>query len=325
MTFYFRISFILFLLLILTTNRICAQNLVLNSSFEDTLPCPSIILPDSYIRPEHWFKPTAGSSDFFCLDTACAWGGGVPQNVFGWQNPRTGDSYCGFSIFNDSPFQNYREYISGTLSDTLIAGNEYCVSFWVSAANNCKYQTDDIAVYFSSDTSSFTDYTMNNVLNLNPQVENTSGNILADTLNWIQISGDFIAQGGEKFLTIGNFKNGTNTTLTILPGAVYNFGYYYIDDVSVIDCTVGLDENVFDLSDLNIFPNPAFETLTLSFKSLKFINTKFEIYNTLGKLIKDGYIFKNIITINISEFEHGIYNIRFSNQNGIFVKRFVKL
>lgn len=303
---------------------IVAQNIVLNPSFEDTSICPQVSPPISYLRPINWFRPTGGSSDFFNVATNCPWGGGVPNNPFGFQYPNTGNAMCGFAVYAAPPNQNNREYITGTLADSLISGNKYCVSFYVSAANNYRFQTDDIGAYFSNDTS-FTDYTMNNVLNLMPQIENTQGNLLTDTLNWTQISGDFIALGGEKFITIGNFKDDASTTLTIMSGAIYNSGYYYIDDVSVIDCTVGLDENVFDESDFTIIPNPAFETLTLSFKLSKAINTKYEIYDTLGKLIKYGYIFKNIITINISEFEYGIYNIRFSNQNGIFVMRFIKM
>src|SRR3972149_1459638 len=66
-----------------------------------------------------------------------------------------------------------------------------------------------------------------------PQVE--SLNIITDIKNWTLISGEYIAVGGEKYLTIGNFRNDANTQRdTINPNAPWwNSAYYYIDDVSV--------------------------------------------------------------------------------------------
>jgi len=249
----------------------------------------------------------------------------VPQNVFGWQNPHSGESYCGFSIYNAPPNQNSREYITGILSDSLITGNKYCISFWISFANNCKYQTDDIGVYFSSDTSSFTDYTMNNVLNLIPQVENTQGNILSDTLNWMQVTGDFMAQGGEKFITIGNFKNDTNTTLIVLPAAIYNFGYYYIDDVSVIDCTVGINELGLIANDITIFPNPCKDEITVEIITHAYDFFRYEITDVFGKSIFTGNISSGKETINVSSLKEGVYFVNVSNKHNTVMKKFIKL
>ena len=326
MSFNRKMMLVLFALLNLGTNRTSAQNLVLNPSFEDTLPCPtSVVYP--FIKAQYWIQPTAGSSDFFSVDTSCIYsgGGGVPQNVFGWQNPHSGESYCGFSIYNAPPNQNSREYITGILSDSLITGNKYCISFWISAANNCKYQTDDIGVYFSSDTSSFTDYTMNNVLNLIPQVENTQGNILSDTLNWTQVTGDFIAQGGEKFITIGNFKNDANTTLTILSGAIYNFGYYYIDDVSVIDCTVGINELALSAKDVTLFPNPCIDEITVEIANGFSNILHYEITDVMGKTICTGVLKSSKEIINVSKLNSGVYCLNFSNVLNSVCKRFIKL
>ena len=69
-----------------------------------------------------------------------------------------------------------------------------------------------------------------------PQVSNPADKVLDNTTEWVEISGEFTAEGGEKFLTIGNFNsfNRSNVVATgkdysVLPGA-----YYYIDDVSLI-------------------------------------------------------------------------------------------
>ena len=66
-----------------------------------------------------------------------------------------------------------------------------------------------------------------------PQV--VSDHILSDTVNWMEIRGEFTAEGGESFLTIGNFFDVAHSDTTeydwltqMLTGS-----YYYIDDVSV--------------------------------------------------------------------------------------------
>ncbi|MCR5423140.1 MAG: OmpA family protein [Bacteroidales bacterium] len=68
-----------------------------------------------------------------------------------------------------------------------------------------------------------------------PQVVNPYEAVITDTKNWTRISGIFTAEGGEKFLTIGNFYPTSKSNLTdidslsyMLPGA-----YFYIDSVSL--------------------------------------------------------------------------------------------
>jgi hypothetical protein len=70
-----------------------------------------------------------------------------------------------------------------------------------------------------------------------PQVYDTA--IIKDTLNWVKIEGSFIANGSERFITIGNFFDGahTDTLFTLYWGwGVTYHGVYLFDDVSVINC-----------------------------------------------------------------------------------------
>ncbi|MCW5919526.1 MAG: hypothetical protein KIS71_07080 [Bacteroidetes bacterium] len=50
---------------------------------------------------------------------------------------------------------------------------------------------------FIPSVDSAVDYTININLSFIPQIENPSGNIIYDTLNRVQISGTYIANGGE--------------------------------------------------------------------------------------------------------------------------------
>jgi OOP family OmpA-OmpF porin len=202
----------LFLFLSLKAN---AQNLVLNPSFEDTIACTGTYA----MQCKYWYWATYGSPDYFSEqpDFNCAVQ--APQSTVGFQYARTGIAYVGLATFASAPFFNYREYVGGILSDTLKQGHQYCVSFYVSLANLSKYAVDGIGLYLSVDSA--VDYTIDTNLAFVPQIENPAGNIIYDTLNWVQISGTYIANGGEKYLTIGNFNDDVNTTIdTVLQGTI---------------------------------------------------------------------------------------------------------
>jgi hypothetical protein len=82
------------------------------------------------------------------------------------------------------------------------------------------------------------------LVNATPQITSTSGFILKDTLNWIKIQGNYLANGTENHLTIGSFKNDSFvnyiTLDTIHPAGVSE---YTIDDVSVIESSTKIHVN----------------------------------------------------------------------------------
>ena len=133
-----KIFIVIFLYLVSNAN---AQNLVLNPSFEDTIAC----LPSTYVMPcRFWYTASSNTPDYFseqpdfnCMIPA-------PQGTVGYQYARTGIAYVGLFTFFNPPFNNQREYIGGILSDTLKQGHEYCVSFYVSVAEEFKYVVDGI-------------------------------------------------------------------------------------------------------------------------------------------------------------------------------------
>jgi hypothetical protein len=71
---------------------------------------------------------------------------------------------------------------------------------------------------------------------LTPQIENSAG-IITDTLNWVAITGTFVANGTEKYMVLGNFKSNaaTNTLQLNTPTLTTQSADIYVDDVSVID------------------------------------------------------------------------------------------
>ena len=264
----------------------------------------------------YWFLPSSGSSDFFSTQPNCMYTLSAPSNFAGFQYARTGIAYAGLATYV-APFTaipEYREYIEGVLADTLKAGHIYCVSFYVSAADRCKFITDAIGAYFSVD-SIYEPLNNSALSNFLPQINNPSGNIISDTLGWTLVSGTYTAQGGEKYITIGNFYGDNNTNIDSLNNnaPLGNSGaYFFIDDVSVIDCTVGINEVNDNLSSGKLYPNPANTVVYYENVLGEDESGKIKLMDMLGKEIKEYKLTKgsNLISIPVSELSKGIYMVK---------------
>jgi len=211
-------------------------NLVPNPSFEAMFG--SYCVGGSIDGTPPWVSATGGSPDCFktCATLQPPWL--VPQNMFGYQWPRTGIGYAGLGFFKgDLTYPNSREYIQVQLTDSLIKDRKYNVSFFVNLSDSSWYATDDLGAYFSDTAIHKPLGDLSPFSNFIPQIANLQGNFLADKINWTEISGIYIAHGGEKFITIGNFYNDANTDTIFSDGGSVNnphpYLYYYIDDVSV--------------------------------------------------------------------------------------------
>jgi len=254
------IYFLLFVLNLFLHDLAFSQNLVPNPSFEIITNCPTANSQIYFAPP--WFQPayfiggntTSGSStDLFnsCAPINSLTGISVPINALGYQLARTGIGYAGFwssiSTFNE------REYIEVPLSYTLVTNRTYCVEFYVSLASVSQHAISNIGAYFSNDSLLTLSSSIDTIV---PQIENLLGNIITDTANWVLVSGSFTATGGEKFMTIGNFHNPANTNSQANPGGIYDGAYYYLDDISVVDCTGDGVEEITDINTLTISPQP---------------------------------------------------------------------
>ena len=226
-------------------------NMVYNPSFEEHGECPQRIdalgIMDGV---DAWWQPTKGSSDYFhtCGGRECL----TPRNKMGNQPPHTGDAYCGIYCSKE----NYREYLQTELKEPLRKGHRYRVSFWASLADKSPNAIATLGALFTVDRISDTTWNilMNNEVSdlgngqkqiiatyYKPQVANPSRFVLIYMDQWNEITGEFTAEGGEKYLTIGNFNsfNHSGVVPTHADNAVLSGAYYYIDDVSVecLDCT----------------------------------------------------------------------------------------
>ncbi len=213
---------LLFTTLLFCYSFISAQNLVPNYSFENIVKCTTGEGEfNGYI--DDWTGQTC-SLACLCLYThQCpgdsADGGSVPYNFFdgtyySFQYAHSGVSYCSLLTFvsggandtvypygSDPSYSNQRNYLQAALISSLNSGVKYYVTFYVNLTNGAWYSCSNIGAYFSNSAPAFS--SSGNVLSDIPQVTNDpKKQELTDTLNWMKISGSFIATGGEKYITI---------------------------------------------------------------------------------------------------------------------------
>lgn len=116
---------LLLFLYILITAASRAQNMVVNPSFENHVACPNapgpVPIPSGVSTSvTDWYSANAGSVDYLnsCSPTPLF---GVPSNIRGYQQARTGNAYMGCLMSYYAPSID-REYIQSLLTGTLIAG-----------------------------------------------------------------------------------------------------------------------------------------------------------------------------------------------------------
>jgi hypothetical protein len=221
-------------LLIRHTPGLSQVNLVQNPSFEVISPCPNGAYQINYTT--YWDTLKNGGGGSPDLYNSCANPGiyGVPFNTAGfienYQPARTGNGYVG--LVASVPTQNVREYIQNKLSDTLISGKIYCVSFYVNVSYAAQYAINQFGAYVDDGSVGTIPF---GIVTVTPQITNQVTNYLTDTLQWVKVSGNFVATGNEQYITIGNFFSNSQTdTITINPTTFNNSAYYFVDDVSLI-------------------------------------------------------------------------------------------
>lgn len=218
------------ILIILLFLNVClrSQNLVPNWSFETYTACPGGGGEISKAVP--WIGQTAsGTTDYY---NSCAIGNlNVPYSSSGFQYAKDGVGRVGFWLYGSPLAPNLREYAQVMLIDTLVNGNCYYIEFYANLANQSRWANNNLAANLSKTQYSTTG--TGAVLNLPQHITNNLNPIVKDTLNWTKVSGIYVASGGEKYLTIGNFKDDLNTdTIKVFPtGGAYG-SYYYLDAVS---------------------------------------------------------------------------------------------
>ncbi len=297
-------------------------NLVPNPGFEIVNYCEEDSLAGGIWNHDAppWDSPTYTSPDLF--NSCCSLISGIqffgtPWNTFGYQYAHSGNGYAGAGFCNTI---NYREYLQVKLDSELVSAQEYCASYYIVSGSNTKIASNNFGLYFSAIQTNISGFS--GVLSYTPQINDTT--IMADTLNWILITGHFIAQGGERYLIIGNFFPDSLTDTVHLAGTD-NESYYYIDDVDVHCCTcetshIGINEPKEEY--LNVYPNPATNVLTI--KTEQPTKSNLSISNVLGEVVFTTLITTANTDIDISSLPKGVYFIKLQTATQSINKKFIK-
>jgi OOP family OmpA-OmpF porin len=225
------------LLLIATYGGLNAQNLVPNPGFEELIRCPQSFSTDrnDFIVPG-WVSATRGTPDQF---HACSWTeADVPYNWAGSSNAHNGKGYVGiYAWMLRADNNHYREYIQCELAEPLKAGLRYRLEFYFKLSSYSVYSIDRIGMLLSSERpQSNHDQVIDAIPTLSVEKDSS---ITAETGSWEHAEMEYVAQGGELFVTIGNFFDNQSTRHTKLPhrtgksSMLTHSAYYYIDDVGV--------------------------------------------------------------------------------------------
>lgn len=308
-----KICLFLFFLQGIIINRqlLKAQNLVPNHSFETF----SLCLPGAgkIYSATNWFQPRkignasvnqSSSSDYY---NSCATNPfySVPNNFGGFQYAQTGNAYIGIGVY-EKYNPNYREYAEVGLTMPLEEAKHYKLEFYASLICYSRYAIKQLDACFTSD--SLFDSTVFVITSVVPQIQNNT--IISDTMNWVKVSGSFTANGGENFLTIGNFQPDSLTdTLAVVnnPANYFNGAYYYIDDVSLtLYSTAGVNE-LSGKENFSISPNPANESFNVKSIDTRNKEDEFVLYSTIGEAVLKKKITEREQVILTEGLPNGMY------------------
>jgi outer membrane protein OmpA-like peptidoglycan-associated protein len=220
------------IVILLQTIFCSGQNLVQNGSFENKTYCPGNYNQQSLNTIAGWWQATDGTPDFF---HSCSEKVGVPNNVFGQQAAKDGDGYTGLVTYSAGHKRNYREYLQTKLTRPLVKGELVCIEMYVSAADNCNYVTDGIGILLSDKK---VESNLQTELAFRASMSNPRLNMLDENNEWQLLSDIYTAEGGEEYLTIGNFKSDKDLkvirrTEEFGEKGYGTWSYMFIDDVEV--------------------------------------------------------------------------------------------
>ena len=236
-------SLVYCIFLCLLLKNIQAQNLVMNPGFEERT--------EAFEEGNHQFKgvkdwrqPTAKNS-VYLYEEGCE----NNKDCMGFTAAKSGNSCAGILLFSKTGNSiGGWSYVQGKLKDPLVRGKIYEVEFYLIHADSSPIVVNQVGVLFEKGTRKFS---ITARYPGNAQVKNTSENYFTENEKWMRFSSQFIAEGGERFITIGNFSHIDETPYHLvdkdfwernniinpnLLSAKYQLdAFYFIDDVSVTE------------------------------------------------------------------------------------------
>lgn len=304
--------------------KVSAQNLVPNPSFEDTVFCP-MGLGQLYATP-NWLS-FGYTPDYFnaCNNTGVS----VPNSVFGFQYAHNGNGMAGLVLWrksNGPTGPNTREYLAAELLNNLSIGVKYYFSCWV----NFSYMPVNAVACnkFGMKLSTIPYDSSQSLLLANNFAHLFTDSIISDTVQWYNFKGSFIADSNYHYIILGNFFKDQQTD-TLSFSTTPDVSYYYIDDVCLsIDSaycenlTSLNNEIIHSINQINIFPVPTINKVDIE---SEFSMEKIELIDALGRIMYYSYPSDKLNThLDLSNNPSGIYYIKIQTTDSLFYKKLIK-
>lgn len=106
-------------------------------------------------------------------------------------------------------------------------------------------------------------------------------------------------------------------------GGVYRFDNTNFQKIDILTSVVQLTSNL----SFDIFPNPAINEINLEFNEMLKTNSKIDLIDSRGQIIKSILVDKgqNEISLDVSNFKTGQIFLRIINESGITMRKIIKL
>ena len=227
--------FLTLTLLLFTTTYTFAQDMT------NLVPNPGFDEEDGRLKrlgdidaAKHWTSPTDVPADIFEEDHRKE-DVSAPYNEYGKEKPISGSRYAGIRFFSYKG-KEPRSYLQVQLLSPLKKDVKYCVQFHVSLSDLSKYAANNLGAHLSKKAINAKDESS---LLVDTHVKHSSNKIYNEQYMWEPVCGVYTAEGGEKYLTIGNFSSDRETEYDKMKRPK-EFrqpqnadAYYYVEDVSV--------------------------------------------------------------------------------------------
>ncbi len=303
------------------------ENLIQNWSFEtrrinnqgDT-SCPSSA--GQVFFSKYW-NQAFGSPDYFnaCSNETYP-NYGVPWNAIGFQEAYDGNAYVLVGCYSASTV-DLREFLFQELEEPLAAGRQYRLDFRVSLADSFNFAISSMGALLSIENTRDEQWQPEDFFASSPQVLNPWENLLDDKEGWTLISDTFIAQGGEKYLSIGCFRRDAEDNIQRVSSHPHGIYYweesgYRVDGVELYeDRGIGIEEA--DASNLSIYPNPANDIITIATtdKHAKAL----EVVDLAGRMVVSTVMASVKEVVSIGHLPSGVYVVAITFGDGSIARQ----
>ncbi len=279
---------------------------------------------------------------FFCFTSIIAYAQ-IPNNSFeqwttvnGYQNPTDWDnlneitkSYSVFTCVKLSPGNPGNNYLS--LKTVSITGKGLIPGKVVSGKI-------DTLTYNAISGFPFTQRPSNLIYNMQYMVamptDTAFVSVLLTKWNSFSLKRDTVAYGISKFnamahqwfsnSTVLNYKSGENPDSSCI--VISSSGkspikdsYIYIDNLNFNGNVIGINENISQNINIQVFPNPANEILNIHFKEINFKkNFELLLFNQMAELVYSSKdITGDFIKINIAHLTSGVYLLKIKSDKEV--------